>query len=145
MVPTNFDITLKNTIDNQFNSIYYSDLNIKKFFNSGEVNFNYYEKNNYIGHERYAKANLVSNLTEATKLKIETDKNLKTDLINSHKLSVENENECIRYGFYFQKNYSSDKDIKPTTTVMFGITLLPFGETYNSGNIIPSFGGKQIF
>jgi len=145
MVPTNFDITLKNTIDNQFNSIYYSDLNIKKFFNSGEVNFNYYEKNNYIGHERYAKANLVSNLTEATKLKIETDKNLKTDLTNSHKLSVENENECIRYGFYFQKNYSSDKDIKPTTTVMFGITLLPFGETYNSGNIIPSLGGKQIF
>jgi LPS-assembly protein len=145
MIPKNFDITLKNTIDNQLNSIYYSDLNIKKFFKNGEVNFNYYEKNNYIGSERYAKANLISQLTNDTKLKIETDRNLKTDLTNSHKISVENENECIRYGFYFQKNYSSDKDVRPTTNIMFGVTLLPFGETYNTGNIVPSIGGKQIF
>jgi len=144
-IPKNFDITLKNTIDNQLNSIYYSDLNVKKFFNNAEANFNYYEKNHYIGSERYAKANLISNLTDTTKLKIETDRNLKTDMTNSHKLSLENENECIRYGLYFQKNYYSDKDVKPTTTVMFGITLLPFGETYNTGNIIPSLGGKQIF
>jgi LPS-assembly protein len=145
MIPKNFDITLKNTIDKDLNSIYYSDLNFKKFFNTVEMNLNYYEKNNYIGGERYAKANLISSLTDTTKLKIETDRNLKTDLTNSHKLSLENENECIRYGFYFQKNYSSDKDIKPTTTLMFGVTLLPFGETYNTGNIVPSLGGKQIF
>jgi len=145
MIPKNFDITLKNTIDKDLNSIYYSDLNFKKFFNTVEMNLNYYEKNNYIGGERYAKANLISSLTDTTKLKIETDRNLRTDLTNSHKLSLENENECIRYGFYFQKNYSSDKDIKPTTTLMFGVTLLPFGETYNTGNIVPSLGGKQIF
>ena len=145
IIPQNFDITLKNTIDNQLNSVYYSDLNIKKFFNTGEINFNYYEKNKYIGSERYAKANLISSLTDNTKLKIESDRNLKTDLTNSHKISVENENECIRYGFYFQKNYSSDKDVRPTTSVMFGVTLLPFGETYNTGNVIPSIGGKQIF
>ena len=65
--------------------------------------------------------------------KIETDRNLKTDLTNSHKLGIENENECIRYGFYLQKNYSSDKDLKPATSVYFGVTLLPFGENYKIG------------
>ena len=131
--PKNFDITLKNTFDNQFNHIYYNDFTAKKNFTSGEINFNFYEKNSHLGNERYAKANLVSYLTDSTKLKIESDRNLKTDITNSHKLGIENENECIRYGFYINKNYSSDKDLKPSTNIYFGVTLLPFGENYKIG------------
>ena len=131
--PKNFDITLKSTFDNQLNHVYYNDFTLKKNFTSSEVNFNFYEKNSHIGNERYAKANLISYITDSTKLKIESDRNLKTDLTNSHKLGIENENECIRYGFYLQKNYSSDKDLKPATSVYFGVTLLPFGENYKIG------------
>ena len=131
--PKNFDVTLKNTFDNQLNHVYYNDLTIKKNFTSSEINFNFYEKNTHIGNERYAKANLTSYITDGTKIKIETDRNLKTDLTNSHKLGIENENECIRYGFYLQKNYSSDKDLKPATSAYFGVTLLPFGENYKIG------------
>jgi LPS-assembly protein len=141
--PGNFDVTLKNTLDNGFNHVYYNDLNLKTFLKQAEINFNFYEKNSHIGNERYAKANLTSYLTDNTKLIISTDRNLKTDLTNSHKLGIENENECIRYGFYFQKNYSSDKDLKPATSVFFGITLLPFGENYTTSNILPSIGGIQ--
>jgi len=144
-IPKNFEIKIKNTIDNEINGVYYSDLNFKKFFNNGEINFNFYEKNKYIGNERNAKANFISSLTDSTKLKIESDRNLKTDTTNFHKLSVENENECIRYGFYFQKNYSTDKDVRPSTSIFFGVTLLPFGDNFTSSNLIPSIGGKQVF
>jgi LPS-assembly protein len=131
--PKNFDVTLKSTFDNQLNHVYYNDFTFKKNFTSSEVNFNFYEKNSHVGNERYAKANLTSYITDSTKLKIESDRNLKTDLTNSHKLGIENENECIKYGFYLQKNYSSDKDLKPATSVYFGVTLLPFGENYQIG------------
>ena len=131
--PKNFDVTLKSTFDNQLNHVYYNDFTFKKNFTSSEVNFNFYEKNSHIGNERYAKANVTSYITDSTKLKIESDRNLKTDLTNSHKLGIENENECIRYGFYLQKNYSADKDLKPATSVYFGVTLLPFGENYQIG------------
>jgi len=141
--PGSFDMTLKNTLDNGFNHVYYNDLNLKTFLKQGELNFNFYEKNSHIGNERYAKANLTSYLTDNTKLIVSTDRNLKTDLTNSHKLGIENENECIRYGFYFQKNYSSDKDLKPATSVFFGVTLLPFGDNYTTSNILPSIGGIQ--
>jgi LPS-assembly protein len=141
--PGNFDMTLKNTLDNGFNHVYYNDLNLKTFLKQGEVNLNFYEKNSHIGNERYAKANLTSYLTDNTKLTISSDRNLKTDLTNSHKFGIENENECIRYGFYFQKNYSSDKDLKPATSVFFGVTLLPFGDNYTTSNILPSIGGIQ--
>ena len=131
--PKNFDVTLKSTFDNQLNHVYYNDFIFKKNFTSSEINFNFYEKNSHIGNERYAKANVTSYITDSTKLKIESDRNLKTDLTNSHKLGIENENECIKYGFYLQKNYSSDKDLKPATSVYFGVTLLPFGENYKIG------------
>ena len=131
--PKNFDVTLKSTFDNQLNHVYYNDFIFKKNFTSSEINFNFYEKNSHIGNERYARANVASYITDSTKLKIESDRNLKTDLTNSHKLGIENENECIRYGFYLQKNYSSDKDLKPATSVYFGVTLLPFGENYKIG------------
>ena len=131
--PKNFDVTLKSTFDNQLNHVYYNDFTFKKNFTSSEVNFNFYEKNSHIGNERYAKANVTSYITDSTKLKIESDRNLKTDLTNSHKLGIENENECIKYGFYLQKNYSTDKDLKPATSVYFGVTLLPFGENYQIG------------
>jgi LPS-assembly protein len=143
--PGNFDFALRNTLDNSLDDIYYNDLNIKTFLKQSEINFNFYEKNNHIGNERYAKANLISYLTDNTKLKIETDRNLKADLTNSHKLAIENENECIRYGFYIQKNYSSDKDLKPATSIFFGITLLPFGDTYTTSNFMPTIGGKTLF
>ena len=126
--PGNFDFTIKNTLDNSLNHAYYNDVTLKTFLKQGEVNFNFYEKNSHIGSERYAKANLSSFITDSTKIKIETDRNLKTDMTNSHKLGIENENECIRYGIYFQKNFASDKDLKPATSVFFGVTLLPFGD-----------------
>ena len=126
--PGNFDFKMKNTLDNSLNHAYYNDVTLKTFLKQGEVNFNFYEKNSHIGSERYAKANLSSFITDSTKVKIETDRNLKTDMTNSHKLGIENENECIRYGIYFQKNFASDKDLKPATSVFFGVTLLPFGD-----------------
>ena len=126
--PGNFDFTMKNTLDNNLNHAYYNDVTLKTFLKKGEVNFNFYEKNSHIGSKKYAKANLISFVTDSTKIKIETDRNLKTDMTNSHKLGIENENECIRYGIYFQKNFASDKDLRPATSVFFGITLLPFGD-----------------
>ena len=143
--PGNFNIALKNTLDKNLNHIYYNDLNVTTFLKQGKFNFNFYEKNNHVGSERYAKASLNSYITDNTNLKIETDRNLKTDNANSHKLGIENENECIKYGFYIQKSYYDDKDLKPSTSIFFGITLLPFGDNYTSGNIIPSVGGKTLF
>jgi LPS-assembly protein len=143
-IPNNLNISIKNTLDRQLDRVYYNDLNVKAFLNHGEINFNMYEKNNYLGNERYATVNLTSFISESTKIKFATDKNLKEDHVNYYKLGIENENECIRYGLYLQKNYSTDKDFKPSTTVFFGVTLLPFGENYNTSNIVPSLG-KSLF
>ena len=143
--PGNFNVTLKSTLDNQLTHMYYNDLTLQTFFKTNELNFNFYEKNSHVGNERYAKANLTSYLTNNTSLKVTSDRNLKTDRTNAHKAGIEYENECIRYGFYFQKSYFADKDLTPNTAIFFGVTLLPFGDNYTTGNIIPSVGGRPLF
>jgi LPS-assembly protein len=143
--PKNYNITFKSTLDNSLDHMYYNDLTLKYFTKKSEFNLNFYEKNNHIGSERFAKGNFKTNITDNTLFKIETDRNLKTDFTNFHKLAIENENECIRYGFYLQRNYFSNNDLKPATSIFFGITLLPFGENYTSGNVLPSVGGKSLF
>jgi LPS-assembly protein len=143
--PKNFDLTLKSTTDNNLKHVYSNDFTLNSYLEKNEIKFNFHEKNHYIGSERYAKLSFISNITENTKVKIETDRNLKTDFSNYHKLAIENENECIRYGFYFQRNYSYNNDLKPSTSIFFGMTLLPFGENYTSGNLMPSIGGRSLF
>jgi len=143
--PGNFNVTLKSTLDNQLTHMYYNDLTLQTFFKTNELNFNFYEKNSHVGNERYAKANLTSYLTNNTSLKVTSDRNLKTDRTNAHKAGIEYENECIRYGFYFKKSYFADKDLTPNTAIFFGVTLLPFGDNYTTGNIIPSVSSRPLF
>ena len=140
--PKNLIINLKNTIDKNLNNIYYNDLNIKTLSEKNEVNINFYEKNKHIGDEKFIKANFIQNLTDNTALKIESSRDLKKDFTNFHKLQLEYENECIRYGFYLQRNYYSNNDLKPANSIFFGVTLLPFGENFTSSNVIPSLGSR---
>jgi LPS-assembly protein len=143
--PKNYSITLKSTLDNSLDHLYYNDLTLKYFTKKSEFNLNFYEKNNHIGNERFAKGNFKTNITDNTLLTIETARNFKTDFTNFNKLAIENENECIRYGLYLQRNYSINNDLKPSTSIFFGITLLPFAENYTSGNLVPSIGGRSLF
>ena len=140
--PKNLNIKLKNTIDKNLNNAYYNDLNITTFTEKGQININYYEKNRHIGNEEFLKANLINNITDNTTLKIESSRNLKENFTNYHKLQLEYENECIRYGFYLQRNYYSNNDFKPINSIFLGVTLLPFGENFTTSNVIPATGSK---
>lgn len=140
--PKNLIINLKNTIDKNLNNIYYNDLNIRTLSEKNELNINFYEKNKHIGNEKFIKANLIQNLTDNTSLKIGSSRDLNKDFTNFHKLQLEYENECIRYGFYLQRNYYANNDLKPANSIFFGVTLLPFGENYTSSNILPSLGSR---
>ena len=140
--PKNLNIKLKNTIDKNLNNAYYNDLNITTFTEKGQININYYEKNRHIGNEEFLKANLINNITDNVALKIESSRDLKENFTNYHKLQLEYENECIRYGFYLQRNYYSNNDFKPTNSVFLGVTLLPFGESFTTSNVIPATGSK---
>jgi len=125
--PNNFEITSKNSLADNFKDLNYNDINLKTYFQKTSINFNFVEKNNYVGAERKYIANLISPISSNFNIKFETEKDLKTDQFTNNKFLVEYINECIKYGLTIRKDYNSDKDLKPGTNIFFGFTLLPFG------------------
>jgi len=125
--PNNFEIVSKNSLADNFKDLNYNDINLKTFFQRTSINFNFVEKNNYIGAERKYIANLISPISSNFNIKLETEKDLKKNQFTNNKLLVEYINECIKYGLTIRKDYNSNKDLKPSTNMFFGFTLLPFG------------------
>lgn len=41
-------------------------------------------------------------------------------------------NDCLSASIEYNKDYYSDRDIKPEQSVFFKLTIIPFGETNNS-------------
>jgi len=127
--PESFEITSRNSLSGNLRDLNYNDINLKTFFNKSSLNFNFIEKNKPLGSERRYKASLESPVTSNFNIKFETEKNLKTDQFTKNVFLVEYINECIQYGLTVRRDYYSNKDLRPGTTVFFGFTLLPFGDS----------------
>lgn len=139
--PKNFQIKLDNSFhSNPTNGLTYYDYEFKKYFNNGDsqVKVNYYEKDYDITPTRYAGISYIQNFTDNTKLTLKGDRNLITDRPNSYSTTLSYENECIRYGVWFEKDYSTNVDTQPRLMLMFGVTILPFGDAYQSPNLAPA-------
>jgi len=127
--PDNFEIKSKNSLSDNLKDINYNDVNLKTFFYKSSVNLNFFEKNKPLGSERKYIASYVSPITSNFDIKFESEKNLKTNQYTKNAFLIEYTNECIRYGLSLSRNYYSDKDLRPGTTLFFGFTLLPFGDS----------------
>jgi len=127
--PGNFEVTSKNNLSDNLKDLNYNDINLKTFFNKSFVSLNFVEKNFPLGSERKYGATLTSPITSNLNIKFESEKNLKTDQFIKNSFLVEYINECIQYGLTIKKSYYSNKDLRPGTTIFFGFTLLPFGES----------------
>jgi len=128
--PDNFEISSKNSLSDNLKDLNYNDINLKTFFyKSSSVSLNFVEKNLPLGSERKYVASLASPITSNFNIKFESEKNLKTDQFIKNIFLIEYINECIQYGLTIKRDYYSNKDLRPGTTVFFGFTLLPFGES----------------
>jgi len=127
--PESFEITSRNSLSDNLKDLNYNDINLKTFFNRSSLNFNFIEKNKPLGSERKYKASLESPVTSNFNIKFEIEKNLKTDQFIKNVFLVEYINECIQYGLTVKRDYYSNKDLRPGTTIFFGFTLLPFGDS----------------
>jgi len=127
--PGNFEVTSKNSLSNNLNDLNYNDINLKTFFNKSSVSLNFVEKNLPLGSERKYQAILASSITSNLNIKFESEKNLKTDQFIKNIFLVEYINECIQYGLTIKRSYYSNKDLRPGTSIFFGFTLLPFGDS----------------
>ena len=62
----------------------------------------------------------------------EAKRNLITQSAEFYNLSYEYMNDCLRAGLVYRREFYKDSELEPENSLMFKITLIPFGDINSS-------------
>ena len=121
----NFEIGYKFSLDNDFNTLEYNDINTTFSINNVVTKFNFIEENGERGDSNILSSSLSYKLDNNNFLSFETRRNRKLNLTEFYDLVYEYKNDCLTAGIKYKKTYYSDGDLKPTENLLFTVTLFP--------------------
>ena len=127
-INNNLELDYNFAIDQNYNEFNFNDFGSKLKFGNLGVNFNYIEENNHIGDKKYFKTKINFDNQENRLVSFETKRNLITNSAEFYDLSYEYANDCLRAGLVFRREFYNDSELEPENSLMFNITLVPFGE-----------------
>jgi len=120
----NFDYNF--SVDNDLSSTNYNfiktEITINKFVNT----FEFLQEDDEVGSENHYSNEMKLILNKSNSLKYRTRRNKKTDLTEYYNLIYEYKNDCLTAAIQYNKDYYSDKDLKPNEEIFFSISILPF-------------------
>ena len=124
----NDKLTLKynGAIDQNYNEINYNNISTQINLNPVKIDFDYLEENKHIGDQKYFKTKF-SFKRDSAEFSLETKKDLITNSSEFYNLSYEYINDCLRAGLVYRREFYKDSEIEPEDSLMFKITLVPFG------------------
>ena len=93
-----------------------------------KFNISYLEEKNHIGNQEYVKTDFDINLNDSNVLTLSTKRNLLTNSAEFYNLSYSYMNDCLKAGIVFRREFYTDRDIEPDNSLMFKISVIPFGE-----------------
>ena len=93
-----------------------------------KINFNYLLEEEHIGDQEYFKTKVDFFKDKNGLLSFETKRNLITNSSDFYNLSYEYINDCLRAGLVYRREFYNDSELEPENSLMFKITLLPFGD-----------------
>ena len=113
-------------VDESFDDLTYNEFGAKFNFNPVNFDFRYLEERKHVGDKKYFSTNLKFE-NDNRKISFGTKRNLVTDSAEFYNLSYEYLNDCLRAGLVYRREFYNDSELEPENTLMFKITLVPFG------------------
>ena len=112
--------------DNNLEYVNYNKLETEFSINNFVTKFDFLEENNDIGSESYLQTDIQIPIKKNRKLYYKTRRNRKTDLTEFYNLIYEFRNDCLVAAIEYNKNYYSDRDLKPSEKIIFFLTFSSF-------------------
>ncbi len=125
-----YDFSLKNNLMDKNYELFGFEYYLKNLTTS----FEYLNENNTNSKNSYLKNVTRYNFNDKNSLIFETSENKEQNFTEFHNLIYQYENDCLKAGIEYNKEYYSDKDLKPSENLLFKITILPFGG-FNTPNL----------
>ncbi len=129
---TEYSAEVKNNLDDISNESFTTKISLNNFVTS----FEYLNQNNHEDKESYLINKTEYSLNNSNSLMFSTRKNKKTDLTEYYNFMYQYKNDCLAASIEYNKDYYSDRDIKPEETIFLKLTIIPFGETRT---VIPGY------
>ena len=122
---TNYNSSMRNNL---------SDTNYENLITEFRVNnfvttFDYLNENNTNAKNSYIQNKSTYSLDDNNSLSFSTRKNKSTDLTEYYNFMYQYKNDCLAASIEYNKDYYSDRDLKPDESVFFKLTIIPFGES----------------
>tara|TARA_B100001057_G_scaffold499953_1_gene612688 strand:- start:574 stop:3663 length:3090 start_codon:yes stop_codon:yes gene_type:complete len=121
----NIKVDYNFSLDNDFNTLDYNDINTALSINNLVTQFNFIEENGGRGDSNILATSLSYELDDSNFLSFNTRRNRKLNLTEFYDLIYEYKNDCLTAGVKYKKTYYSDGDLKPTENLLFTLTLFP--------------------
>jgi LPS-assembly protein len=123
-----------NSLENNLEDISYENLLTEIKINNFVTKFNYLNENNTSEENTYLTNRTSYAVDKSNSLLFSTRKNKKTDLTEYYNFMYQYKNDCLAASIEYNKDYYSDRELKPTESIFFKLTIIPFGQT-NSPNL----------
>ena len=124
----NFKINHSFSIDQNYNELNYNEIGANYAFKNLNVDFSYLQEQKHIGDQDYFKTEINLKNKDKGLLSLKTKRNLITNSSEFYDLSYEYINDCLRAGLVYRREFYNDSEIEPDDSLMFRITLVPFGK-----------------
>ncbi len=121
----NYNLSVDNNLSYKNYELLSSEITVNNFVTT----FEYLNENNTTGSESYLSNKSTYSVDDTNKLIFEVRENKKTNLIEFYNLIYQYTNDCLTAGIEYNKNYYTDKDLKPDENIFLKLTIIPFGQT----------------
>ena len=117
------------SIKNNLSEIEYENLITDISINNFVTSFDYLNENNSSNQTSYITNKTSYYLNDFNRLVFSTRENKTSDITEYYNLMYQYKNDCLAASVEYNKDYYSDRDIKPEESIFFKLTIIPFGET----------------
>ena len=121
----NYDYSIDKDLKETNYQLLSTEIKINNFIST----FEYLNENNTDKSLSYLTNKTTYNFNDSKSFYFETRKNKKTGLTEFHNLIYQYRNDCLTAAIEYNKDYYSDRDLKPDESIFFKLKIIPFGAT----------------
>ncbi len=120
-----FNLKYNFAVNNDFNTIEYSNMSALFNFNNLTTEFDFLEERGVMGDNNFIENNTEYKIDDKNYISFKTRRNRKLNLTEYYDLVYEYKNDCLSAGVKYKKTYYEDRDLKPSENIFFTISLIP--------------------
>jgi LPS-assembly protein len=128
------DLEYNFSLDNNFKTLNYNMLKSSLSVNNFITTFEFLEENNEIGSTSYILNETSLALSNSSRILFRERRNKETDLKEFYNIMYQYENDCLVAALEYNKDYYTDRDLKPSEELFFSITIIPLS-TFNTPSL----------